>query len=247
MTYITVINTLNKPDINKKVHYDAVKNYFKKDVATKSGYYQPTKNHPKQQKIFDLCQSILEDIVDDNPDLIRAIDAGCGIGDFTIEMAENFPQFDHIIGIDFLKEVITIASKKIKDDKKLSFLQSDLLNIPFFNKIFDVTICLDVFHHIHNDDFQSVIGELARITNKYLIVEIRNKKNIFYFWYAYVVHPLFYRNLPVSTTSIDEVNNLIGKFHFQLFLASRIASTRYSCRRLILVYKRVDGNKSCEI
>lgn len=225
-------------DNDKNLHYDSIKKYFREDACTKNRYYENTKSSPKQRKIFDLTLSILEDVIRNNPELTKALDAGCGAGNFTLELSQRFPQLKRIVGIDFLKETITNTIKKIKHNKKISFIQSDLLNIPFEDKTFDVTICLDVLHHIYRDDFQNAIKELARVTGQYLIIEIRNKKNIFNFWYNHVIQPLFYRNLPVHTTSIDEVNNLIKYHHFQLKLARRIANFRFSCRRLVLVYER---------
>ena len=226
------------PDNDKNLHYDSIKKYFREDACTKNGYYETTKNNLKQRKIFDLTLSILEDILKNHPDLTNALDAGCGTGSFTVELSQKFPQFKQIFGMDFLKEIVTIAFEKVEHNKKISFLQADILNIPFDDRSFDVTICLDVLHHIHRDDFKNAIKELARITDKYLILEIRNKINIFDFWYNHVVLPLFYRNLSIYTTSIDEVNNFIKEYYFQLKLAKRIASSRFSCRRLLLVYER---------
>ena len=120
-------------------------------------------------------------------------------------------------------------------------MQGNILNIPFDDRYFDVTICIDVLHHIHSDDFKTAIGELTRITDKYLVIEIRNKKNIFHLWYNHILQPLFFKELPIFTTSIDEVNNLIDEYNFELDVARRIASSRWSCRRLVLVYKR-DNN-----
>ncbi len=236
-TIVKIFQTSSR-DKNRNLHYDSVKKYFREDECTTTGYRQTTRNIPKQQKIFDLTMSILEGFIGNHSELTKALDAGCGAGSFTLELSQRFPQLKQIVGTDFLRETITDPIKKIKHNKKISFIQSDLLNIPFDDKTFDVTICLDVLHHIYRDDFQNAIKELARVTDQYLLIEIRNKKNIFNLWYRHVIQPLFYRNLPVHTTSIDEVNNLIKDHQFQLKLAKRIASSRFSCRRLVLVYER---------
>ena len=230
---------------DKNLYYDSIKKYFREDACAKNRYYENTKISPKQREIFDLTLSILEDVTKNNPKLTKALDAGCGVGSFTFELSQRFPQLKQIVGVDFLKEIVSVAFEKTKNDKKISFIQADLLNMPFDDRNFDLTICIDVLHHIYSDDFKIVIKELTRVTEKYLLLEIRNKKNIFNFWYNHVVLPLFYRNLPVHTTSIDEVNNFIKEHNFKLHLARRIASSRYSCRRLVLVYKRADENNIC--
>ncbi len=50
----------------------------------------------------------------------------------------------------------------------------------------------------------------------------------------------FYKDLPIHVTSTDDVNDIAKECHFQLYLARRIASSRFSCRRLVLVYERID-------
>jgi SAM-dependent methyltransferase len=227
-------------DADKNLHYDSVKTYFKDEARTKNRYFKTAKNSLKQRKIFDLCLSLLEDITKHHSKLIKLMDVGCGAGNFTLEFGKKFPQFKQIVGVDFLKEIVDAAQEKVKQNKKISFIQAELLNIPFNDKTFDVTICIDVLHHIHSDDFKCAIEELMRVTDKFLILEIRNKKNIFNFWYHHVVQPFFYRNLPIHVTSMDEINHVAGECHFQLYLSRRIASSRFSCRRLVLVYKRIN-------
>jgi len=236
------VRTIRTPLQNndKNLHYESIKNYFRKDVCTKNRDCEISKGSSKQRKIFDLTLSILEGIIKNNPELTKAMDAGCGTGKFTLELSQKLLQLNQIVGIDFLKETINNAIEEVKQNKKISFLQADLLHIPFDDRTFDVTFCLDVLHHVHGGDFEYAIKELARITDKYLIVEIRNKKNIFNFWYRHVIQPLFYRKLPIYTTSMDEVNNFTEACNFHLYLANRIVSSRYSCRRLVLVYQRID-------
>lgn len=227
-------------DTDKNLHYYSVKTYFKDEPRTKNRYFKTAKSSLKQQKIFDLCLSILEGITKHHSKLIKLMDVGCGTGNFTLELEKKFPQFKQIVGVDFLKEIVDAAQEKVKQNQKISFIQADLLNIPFDDKTFDVTICIDVLHHIHSEDFKCAIEELMRVTDKFLIVEIRNKKNIFNFWHHHVVQPFFYRDLPIHATSMDEVSHIAKECHFQLYLARRIASSRFSCRRLVLVYERID-------
>jgi ubiquinone/menaquinone biosynthesis C-methylase UbiE len=222
-------------DTDKNLHYCSVKKYFKEEIFTKN-----KKIIFKKRKIFNLCISILEDFLKQNSKLVNLLDVGSGTGDFTLNLGKKFPQFKQIVGVDFLKEIVDKAQDKVTLNKKILFIQADLLNIPFYNKTFDITICIDVLHHIHRDDLKCALGELMRVTNNFLILEIRNKKNIFDFWYNNVVKPFFYRNLPIHTTSLDEVNHIAGELNFHLDLARRIDSSRFNCRRLILVYERID-------
>jgi SAM-dependent methyltransferase len=227
-------------DDDKVDHYTLIKNFFRENVEHTHGYYEAAKHDPRQQKIFKLCLSLLDDITQHNCKITSAIDIGCGMGSFTFESAERFPQIKKVVGIDFLKEVIEKAQEKTKTCERVSFILGDILHLPFRKRAFDVSLCIDTLHHIHQDDFGKAIAELARITDKYLILEIRNRKNVFHFWYAKVMQPMFYKNLPVFTTSIGDVNDFIRPHQFQLESARRIEHSKWNCRRLILVYKRTE-------
>ena len=223
---------------DRKLHYESIKKYFRENSQTE--------NNLQQRKIFGLCMSLLEDIVQKNPEINKVIDVGFGTGDFTLEFAKHFPQFKQVIGIDFLKEIVDIAQEKTENYKQVTFMQGDAMNMPFNDRNFDITICMDVLHHTYSKDFTKAIGELARVTNRYIILEIRNKKNIFHFWYTHILQPIFYNALAIYNTAINEVNNIIKNYDFKLEVARRIASSRWNCRRLVLMYKRINANKHFE-
>lgn len=232
------------PRKDKKLHYKLVERYFRESLINKGGYYDTKnkgklKHNAKQLKIWEICTSIIDKILQDNIKLMKAIDVGCGIGDFTRELAKKYPQFNEIVGVDLLKETLDIAKKNAMQFAKVFFIEGNVLDIPFNDRNFDVTICINLLHHIYVDDFKRAISELARITDKFLILEIRNKDNIFDFWYSYILIPLFYRDLPVYVNSVSEVNDVIKNHGFQLQTARGIFPNSWVCRRLLLVYKRI--------
>lgn len=229
---------------DKISHYKLVERYFRESAINKGGYHDAKnkgkfKHDAQQLKIWEICTSILDKILQNNPKTMKVIDVGCGIGGFTQELAKKYPQFDEIVGIDLLKEALDIAEKNTMQFDRVSFTEGNVLDIPFNDRNFDVTICINLLHHIHIDDFERAIGELARITDKYLILEIRNKDDIFDFWYTYILIPLFYKDLPVYTNSVSEVNDVIKNHGFRLQTARGIFPKSWVCRRLLLTYKRV--------
>ena len=238
-------NNYSKYGKNKKLHYELTKKYFRESAVYKEGYYDAEtggelKHDMWQRNIWRICISILDKILQNNSEITKVIDVGCGRGDFTIDIAKRYPQFQKIVGIDFLKETIDIAYENAKQFNKVSFIKEDLLNLPFNDRIFDVTICINVLHHVHIEDFERAVRELSRITEKYLILEIRNKKNILNFWYNHITLPIFYRDLPIYTCSISELSSLIRNHNFKLQIARGIFPASWVCRRLILLYKRID-------
>ena len=111
--------------------------------------------------------------------------------------------------------------------------------MPFKNKSFDLTVCLNTLHHIHRNDFSKAINELSRITNRTLMVEIRNKKYILLPWKTKIVLPKLYSDLPISTNSILELNKLMEKNRFKLKLIKGNSLFSSTSWRLVAVYERV--------
>jgi ubiquinone/menaquinone biosynthesis C-methylase UbiE len=231
----------------KEKHNKLTKDFFKECANEKMGYYDAKKkvkldHSSKQYKIWNLCTSCIDKLINNNKNIKKVIDVGCGIGDFTIDLSKRYPFLEKIVGIDFIDEAVDIASKNAKDSDKISFFKKDLLNLNYDDRSFDLSICINVFHHIHVEDFEKAVEEISRITDKYVILEIRNKKNIFNFYYKYIALPFYYNNLPVATCSISEVNKMFKKQNFNLLNAKGIYSRIWICRRLILIYKREENN-----
>lgn len=233
----------------KKLHYKLIKDFFRETANSKMGYYD-TRNveeltHDSQQnKIWDICIKFLEKITRNSSELSRIIDLGCGIGDFTIDLAKRYPQFKEIVGIDFLDEAIELSKKYEEKFENVKFMKKDLLNLPFKDRSYDISVCINVLHHIHKTDFEKALKELARISDKYLILEIRNKKNIFNFWYKFFVLPVLFRNLPVYSCSVTDVNKVLKNQKFNLEMSKGIYSRIWLCWRLLLIYKRANVNRN---
>lgn len=227
---------------DKKQHYEVTNEYYRKSALHRDGYYDAKKSgelkhETLQLKIWEIFASFLDKILCDNVGIVNIIDIGCGRGDFTTDLVERYPQFEEIIGLDVLRETIDIATENAKRFDKLSFIQANLLNIPFKDKNFDITICVNLLHHIHFDDLNKAIAELSRITDKYLILEIRNKKNVFNFWYKLMIL-LKFKYIHVYGNSVSEISALLKKHNFKFQMSKGIFSFKNACRRLVLVYKR---------
>jgi len=233
----------------KKIHYRLTNEFFRESATYKMGYYDAKnklslKHDKKQYKIWEICTSFIDYQIKNNKQILKVIDVGCGIGDFTLDLAKRYPQFNKIIGVDILDEIIEIARKKEEIYDKVTILKGDLLNLEFDDRFFDLSVCINVFHHIHPKDFKKAVKELSRITDKYVILEIRNKKNYFNFYYKYFALPFYYKNLPVTACSIEEVNNMFELHNFKPVIAKGIYPRTGICWRLILIYKRAEITKN---
>lgn len=233
---------IGEKEIDKKLHYGLTKEYFRKSAANKKGYYEnksieEIRRDLLKRKMWKIYIASLNKILQNNSGIISVLDAGCGMGNFTLELVNN-NQFKKIVGIDFLKETFFLARENKEQFRKVSFVQGDLLNTPFKERSFDVTVCLNVLHHIHKEDFNKIMYELRRITGKYLIIEIRNKKNIFNFFYEKILLPLYNKDLPLYCHSIKQASNS-DKHNFELERIKGNFSRNWGCRRLVLAYRRI--------
>jgi ubiquinone/menaquinone biosynthesis C-methylase UbiE len=100
---------------------------------------------------------------------MRVLDAGCGEGVLSIMMAEKGAI---VTGCDISVPNID-ASKKYAHEKNISnvtFLVSDIENMPFDDNSFDLVVSSHVLEHI--PDFDKGLREIMRITKKAAVVAI---------------------------------------------------------------------------
>lgn len=82
----------------------------------------------------------------------RILDAGCGRGVFSYEMAKKFPTAE-ITGADIDEEQLTVNQEIATGSglNNLTFTTADISNLPFENE-FDVVLSVDNLEHIENDE-----------------------------------------------------------------------------------------------
>ena len=198
-------------------YYEQSRKVFNSIAIEKQGYYdmlpgKPLRHSVWQLRVRKLALNILQPIFQNTPEILTAIDVACGKGDFTIQLSEHFPQLVKIWGCDFSEESLVIGRKDAASLDRISFQQADLLDMPFANQHFDLTLCINVLHIILPDDQVRALSELARITNRYLLLEIKNRKN---FYYGHINHKT-YDNMEIFPTSVQQASQLLGRHGFQL-------------------------------
>ncbi len=87
------------------------------------------------------------------------LDAGCGNGIVSNELIKNY----EITAIDISEN----ALKFVKTDRKQV---ASIENLPFGDKSFDLVMANDVLEHLDNDIFEKAIGEIERVSRRYIIV-----------------------------------------------------------------------------
>jgi len=105
------------------------------------------------------------------------LDAGCNTG------VEAFRLYGKgytgkYIGVDSNDKAIKIAKNNLKGYPKAKFLTGDLEKLNFRGKYFDIVFSKDVIEHQRH--YTKILGELSRITKKYLILSMFIKPSLFF-------------------------------------------------------------------
>lgn len=94
----------------------------------------------------------------------KVLDAGCGNG----ELGKNL-RIAFLYGFDINKETIKEV-KKSKNYKKI--VKGDIYKIPFKDKEFDTTICIEVLEYLNEPE--RAFKELLRVTKRKVIISSAN-------------------------------------------------------------------------
>jgi len=133
------------------------------------------KFYPSDKMRWNIYTKILRKIKLNKKDKI--LDAGCGQG-----ILSEYLQGYNLYGIDFNKNSLILAKKRNYNQVKFS----DINSIPYPDKFFDKTICIEVFQYISEP--KKAYEELKRVTKNELIIAIPNyncigiRSILFKFW-----------------------------------------------------------------
>lgn len=98
--------------------------------------------------------------------MYKFLDIGCKLGDsFNISKQFGY-DIEEGIGIDINKEHVIECNKN-----GIRCIYGDILDIPFKNKFFELSICSHVLEHLDSINlFYDAFNEIIRVTNKYVYV-----------------------------------------------------------------------------
>ncbi|HEV2762997.1 MAG TPA: class I SAM-dependent methyltransferase, partial [Pyrinomonadaceae bacterium] len=86
------------------------------------------------------------------------LDVGCGygfIGRYLVERADC-----RVTGVDFQAHR---ARQPDSEDGRLKFVEGDCLRLPFAEAAFDVTLAVEMLHHLDPKDVPAALGEMCRV------------------------------------------------------------------------------------
>ena len=126
--------------------------------------------------------------------------------------------------------------------KKIDFHEANILDMPFNDHSFDLTVCINTLHHIHKEDLEKGLSELARITKKYLVIEIKNNNNFLYKYilpnlYKYILQNSLH-GMNVYPTSIETTSRILSRYNFRLVNTSGILLFNWLSPMVVISYEK---------
>jgi ubiquinone/menaquinone biosynthesis C-methylase UbiE len=142
----------------------------------------------------------------------KVLDAGCGFGAVTTEIAKKFRN-SVIIGIDLADPLLKIANDLSENEgvsERISFLKGDVLEVDFPDDEFDLTISSYMMHIVERP--VDMLNEIERVTKpggRIMITDLRRM------WLGVFVKKL------KTTFTLDEAVVIIKKSNLREGKASK--------------------------
>lgn len=222
-------------------HYEATRQVYEKYAGQADGFYSSRRRllgySPWQIGAWQIAYHLLRRQLKHDPGTRSAVEVGCGRGDFTIQLARRFPRLIDVHGCDFSEGAVAVAQRQVEGSDRIHFEVGNLLELPYPDRRFDVTCCVNVLLHIRPEDLPRGISELARITRRHLVLEIKNARSPYYRYY----HPGEVDGVSVHPTTLARTGELLAAEGFALQRAVGIFLSKRLSPMVIMLASRQAG------
>ena len=159
------------------------------------------------QKILHLVQNslVIQQDANNQSDAVKILDAGCGEGFISNLIYTNCTNIE-ITGLEYTEEALRIARKM---NPQISFIQGDIVKMPFVSGAFDIVLCTEVLEHLA--DPSAALSELLRVARGPLIITVPHEP-----WFR-IGNMLVLKNITRLGNPIDHINHWTFK-GFKRFL-----------------------------
>jgi SAM-dependent methyltransferase len=211
---------------------------FRSIALERQGYYDSAPGGPPrlsfwQRRIRRIVHGILDPRVASDPACRRVLDAGCGRGDFTLALASRYPGLEDVVGCDFSPELLELARAAAEGQPNVRFVAGDLIALPLGEQSVDVTVCLNVLHHVRPEQFASALAELARVTRTTLVIEIKNARSPYF-----RMHSRRVEGLAIFPVAVAQVTDRLRALGFELIRPHAIFGIEWLSPLVVLQFER---------
>ena len=216
---------------------------FRSIALERQGYYDSTPGGPPrlsfwQRRVRRIVESILDLRLAASPAGRRLLDAGCGRGDFTLALADRYAGLEELVGCDFSPELIELARTMAAGRARVRFVVGDLIAMPVGDLSVDVTVCLNVLHHIRREQLATALAELARVTGNTLLIEIKNARSPYF-----RMHKKRVEGLEIFPVTVVEVRDRLRALSFDLVRPHAIFGLEWLSPLVVLHFERRTSTK----
>ena len=92
---------------------------------------------------------------------MNALDIGCGPGLTSLALAHAVGNTGHVEAIDIAPPMLHLAARRCSAQPHVKFHQADVLQLPFADASFDVSLATQVYEYVA--DIDNALHELARV------------------------------------------------------------------------------------
>lgn len=152
-------------------------------------------------------------------------DIGCGPGLLSKELASRSRDL-RVVGIDVSPVALRLARKNCKGLSNVSFKIGDVNKLPFKDRMFDIVICKDSFHHFGNP--HHALCEMLRITkpNGMIYLQDLRRDLPYYLLKRAIPRETVIQKLQYYSTRASYTKNEVKKFFSKAPVRSFIVRTR---------------------
>jgi len=108
----------------------------------------------------------------------RILDAGCGVGRYTIPLAMR--EYE-VTGVDISGIAITeLDNARLRRNMKMGLAAADVCHLPFRDNTFDAVVAFGVLQHLLEEERSTVLSEFARVLvpGGTLVIEVLGREDM---------------------------------------------------------------------
>ncbi len=108
----------------------------------------------------------------------RILDAGCGVGRYTIPLAMR--EYE-VMGVDISRFAITeLDTARLRRNMQMGLAAADVCHLPFRDNTFDAVVAFGVLQHLLEEERSAVLPEFARVLvpGGTLVIEVLGREDM---------------------------------------------------------------------